>query len=74
VVAQQAIQNRPDSRRYVEWKHGEAPSADIYLVENSTGDPFILATLLGPDIMSDVVKSLPRDPGYDRTSVAVNNN
>ncbi|KAF7331058.1 hypothetical protein MVEN_02446100 [Mycena venus] len=49
VVAQQAIRNRPDSH--------------IYLVENSTGDPFILATLLGPDIMSDVVKSLPRDPG-----------
>jgi len=61
VVARQAIENRRDSRRYVEWKTGAAPSTDIYLVEKMTGDPFILATLLGPDVNSDVVKLLPRD-------------
>jgi hypothetical protein len=64
VVARQAIENRRDSRRYIEWKTGAAPSTDIYLVEKMTGDPFILATLLGPDVNSDVVKLLPRD-GYD---------
>ncbi|KAF7331072.1 hypothetical protein MVEN_02447500 [Mycena venus] len=61
VGPQYAIQHRPDSRRYVEWKHGEAPSTDIYLVEKMAGNPFILVTLLGSDVNSDLVKLLPRD-------------
>ncbi|KAJ6544254.1 hypothetical protein B0H19DRAFT_1380552 [Mycena capillaripes] len=61
VVAQQAILARPDSRKYVVWRHGVAPSTDIYLVEKMGEDPFILATLLGADIRSDVVIPLPRD-------------
>ncbi|KAF7331071.1 hypothetical protein MVEN_02447400 [Mycena venus] len=61
VVAQQAIARRPDSRKYVEWKRGAAPSPDIYLFEKRGGDPFILASLLGRSADSDVVISLARD-------------
>ncbi|KAJ7499838.1 hypothetical protein FB451DRAFT_1206773 [Mycena latifolia] len=61
VVAQPAIQKRPDSRKYVMWKDGPAPSTDIYLVEKMADDTFILATLLGREIESDVVLTLPRD-------------
>ncbi|KAF8173844.1 hypothetical protein K438DRAFT_1771997 [Mycena galopus ATCC 62051] len=60
--AQQAIHDRPDSRKYVEWREGANPLTELYLVENPTGgDPFILATLLGATKESDVVKALPRD-------------
>jgi hypothetical protein len=61
VVAQQAIASRLDSRKYVEWKGGAAPSTDIYLFEKRGGDPFILASLLGRSTESDVVILLARD-------------
>ncbi|KAJ7794437.1 hypothetical protein B0H13DRAFT_2171329 [Mycena leptocephala] len=61
VVAQQAIASRLDSRKYVEWKRGAAPSTDIYLFEKRGGDPFILASLLGRSTESDVVILLARD-------------
>ncbi|KAJ7347359.1 hypothetical protein DFH08DRAFT_1002131 [Mycena albidolilacea] len=80
LVAQEAIEARSDSLKYVEWEDGDAPGkpaqtspegarpepprnplADIYLVEKIMGgDPFILATLLGPTVQSDVVRPLPR--------------
>ncbi|KAJ7683572.1 hypothetical protein B0H17DRAFT_1205080 [Mycena rosella] len=63
VVAQPAIQKRPDSRKYVVWNQGPAPSTDIYIVEKMGDDAFILATLLGREIDSDIVLTLPRD-GY----------
>ncbi|KAJ7235312.1 hypothetical protein B0H12DRAFT_149524 [Mycena haematopus] len=61
LVAHQAISSRPDSRKFIQWEHGAAPSTDIYLVEKPAGDvPFILATLLGSTVESDVLKTLPR--------------
>ncbi|KAJ7174457.1 hypothetical protein C8R46DRAFT_90401 [Mycena filopes] len=62
VVAQQAIQSRPDSRRYVIWENGSDPApSELYLVEKLGDEPFILATLLGSDVNSDIVKTLPRN-------------
>ncbi|KAJ7886207.1 hypothetical protein B0H14DRAFT_3856707, partial [Mycena olivaceomarginata] len=62
LVVQKAIEERPDSLKYVEWEDGAAPPlADIYLVEKIMGgDPFILATILVSSIESDVVRALPR--------------
>jgi hypothetical protein len=74
LVAQTAIEERPDSLKYVEWEDGDAPPlADIYLVEKIMGgDAFILATLLGSNVQSDVVRPLPRAEyesiGRDRTA------
>lgn len=74
LIVQKAIEERPDSLKYVEWEDGDAPPlADIYLVEKIMGgDPFILATILGSSIESDVVRALPRTEyksiGRDRTA------
>ncbi|KAJ6473185.1 hypothetical protein C8R45DRAFT_408601 [Mycena sanguinolenta] len=61
LVARQAITSRPDSLKYEPWESGDAPSTNIYLVEKPAGaDTFILATLLGSNVQSDVLKTLPR--------------
>ncbi|KAJ7661497.1 hypothetical protein DFH06DRAFT_1192464 [Mycena polygramma] len=60
VVAKQAIQARPDSRKYIVWNGGVAPSTDIYLVEPPAPELFILATFLGDNLTSDVVKPFTR--------------
>ncbi|KAJ6615508.1 hypothetical protein B0H10DRAFT_2040806 [Mycena sp. CBHHK59/15] len=60
VVARKALEARRDSRKYVQWKTGPPPP-DIYLVEKQGDDPFILATLLGTDVTSDVIMPLSRD-------------
>ncbi|KAJ7250412.1 hypothetical protein C8J57DRAFT_684102 [Mycena rebaudengoi] len=62
VVATQAIDDRPDSIKYVYWD-GTGNSTrppDIYFVEKIGSDAFILATLLGKDIESDVIVPLPQ--------------
>ncbi|KAJ6454293.1 hypothetical protein C8R47DRAFT_1083141 [Mycena vitilis] len=59
VVAQQAIQARLDSRKYIVW-NGVAPSTDIYLVEPPAPEYFILATFLGDNLKADVVKPFMR--------------
>jgi hypothetical protein len=61
VVATQFIDMRSDSRKYARWDGtGNSTPPDIYVVEKIGSDAFILATLLGKDVESDVIVPLPR--------------
>ncbi|KAJ6473183.1 hypothetical protein C8R45DRAFT_408518 [Mycena sanguinolenta] len=62
LVAQQAIADRGDSRKYARWDNEPPAPTDIYLVEKPAGDnAFMLATILGSKLESDIVKTLPRN-------------
>ncbi|KAF7354643.1 hypothetical protein MSAN_01377900 [Mycena sanguinolenta] len=61
LVARQAIASRGDSYKYAKWDGEPSAPTDIYLVEKPAGDnAFMLATILGPKLELDVVKTLPR--------------
>ncbi|KAJ7983099.1 hypothetical protein DFH06DRAFT_1172366 [Mycena polygramma] len=72
VVAWQAIQARPDSRKYIVWNGGAAPSTDIYLVEPPAPEAFILATFLGDNLTSDVVRPFLRNSRHIKDALCEN--